>query len=286
MWPGTGPEHRRVAERWLPDRRPVQRRDPEHGFTGRRDDQPGPGHGRPGRVRASRCIPTVSGRIALQANTGTRRIRNSDGTGGPVAGNRTMKRYTSPSAVAMPTGGSGSRTRPVTACSIVSPQGDTTSLFLGMSGSSPSLAPVPGTGEWLIAFEADTCMLWRPASSGQAEDLQPGCLSAESSNVCEAPPVSQRGFPSVRPVVAPGPRGAGLEQDHEQHAPRWTFRPSTIATSPTSANTAQSRGARRNRAPGGLRTAGVGHAVEGAAARTGPNRTLAPTRPPSANARS
>jgi hypothetical protein len=115
-------------------------------------------------------------RIAFQANTGMLWTRNSDVTGGPVAGNRAVRRYTSPSVAAMPTG--GFRIAYQTSdgmLGMVSPQGGTTSLFLGMSGgSSPSLAPVSGSGDWLIAFEANTWMLWRRASSGQAEDLRLG----------------------------------------------------------------------------------------------------------------
>jgi hypothetical protein len=106
-------------------------------------------------------------RIAMHANTGRLWTRSSDGTGGPVPGDRTMWPGTSPSIVALPSGGFQIAYQTSDGIlATVSPTGEVTSLGLGMAaGASPSIA-VSASGQWRIAFQADTGELWTRSSSG------------------------------------------------------------------------------------------------------------------------
>lgn len=105
--------------------------------------------------------------IAFHANTDVLWTRSSSGVAGPVPGNPTLAPGTSPSVVALPTGGYRIAYRASNGMlHTATPTGGVTSLGLGMAPeSSPSIAISP-SGAWLIAFVANTGVLWTRSSSG------------------------------------------------------------------------------------------------------------------------
>jgi hypothetical protein len=124
--------------------------------------------GQPDRFGPSIAMsPTGEWLIAFHAISHDLWTRSSSGAAAPVPGNRAMARGTSPSVVALPSGGFQIAYHTSDGVlGTVSPTGQVSGLGLGMApGTSPSIAVTP-SGQWQIAFQANTGELWTRSSNG------------------------------------------------------------------------------------------------------------------------